>query len=220
MLRRKGRRFCFGTFITRMWESYFDTGKVKESGQDSAAPARGRLCRLPVSIWSLASTYSRPLEQVRRSKCFRDSALTNTGALLIFCCLWLYCTVQSVQPTMVDVLVLPAVCRISINRTMQKSCSKASNIETRTFSWQPAPPKNHSVTKCRRLSFLFCVISSETFSGGYQSICLRSQIKGDGWRRTDAKVSYFWDAVCLRYGLAPIWKSQSRSHQRGPFRIH
>lgn len=114
-----------------------------------------RLRRLPVSLWSSASTYSRPLEQVKTSKGRHDSAATNTGALLIFCFRLMYCIIQSVQPTMGDVLILAAVCRLSINPTMQKSCSKAADIETVTFIWQPAPPKTYSVTKCRRLIFFF-----------------------------------------------------------------
>lgn len=171
-----------------------------------------------MSLRSSASTFSGPSEQVKRSKRCHDSAVTNTGALLILRLPFnaLHHLIKAANSSRCAHFAssLPP-----INQSHNaKSFSKAANIETVTFGWQPAPPKTHSVTKCRRLIFLFSffVISSETFSGGYQSICLRSQIKGDGWRPTDAKVSYFWDAVCLRYGLAPIWKSQSRSLQRAP----
>lgn len=60
-------------------------------------------------------------------------------------------------------------------------------------------------------------ISPETVSGGYQSICLQSDIKGDGWWPANAKDSYFWEAIWFRLSQAQIWMSQSRSHQRAPF---
>lgn len=51
----------------------------------------------------------------------------------------------------------------------------------------------------------------------YQSTCLQSDIKCDGWRPANAKVSYFGGAIWFRLSQAQIWMSQSRSHQRAPF---
>lgn len=52
---------------------------------------------------------------------------------------------------------------------------------------------------------------------GYQSTCLQSDIKCDGWWPANAKVSYFRGAIWFRLSQAQIWMSQCRSHQRAPF---
>lgn len=140
-----------------------------------------RLGRLPVSLWSSAPTYSRPLERVKGSKRCHYSALTNTGALLISCLRVMHCIIQSVQRTIRFSHFGSSMLPINQPRNA-KSRLKAADIETLTFSWQHAPPKTHFVTKAP-IFFVF-------FFGSHQkpfrevispSVCgLRSKVMDDG----------------------------------------
>lgn len=145
-LRLKGERKCIFAFglsshrcesliltWTRVWTRLSST-------------CQGRQGRLPVSLWSSAPTYSRPLERVKRSKRCHYSALTNTGALLISCLRLMHCIIQSVQRTIRFSHFGSSMLPINQPRNA-KSRLKAADIETLTFSWQHAPPKTHSVTK-------------------------------------------------------------------------
>lgn len=75
--------------------------------------------------------------------------------------------------------------------------------------------KNHVLTWAKSMRHVLDL--SRICFRGYHSICLQSEIKGEGWRPANAKVSYFWGAIWSRLSRAQIWMSQSRSHQRAPF---